>query len=656
MTIVSELVAVLGFDLRGEGELRKFEQGMDRAERGAKGFSTALLAMGAAAVAALGGLAIGNRIGDFIGSITTTNASFEKFEATLKTIEGSSEKAKTSMAWIKEFGETTPYEMGELTQAFVRMRANGLDPMNGSFRTIGDTASAMGVSFMQVVEAIADAATGEGERLKELGIKQSVAGQQVTYAWQENGKELTKTVAKNSTEMVDAVLGIMKRFDGAMMEQNKTWEGMASNLSDRWTGFLLEIGEAGYYDDVKRRLRGVLDVVDGWATSGTTKRVAKVISDGLIGAINTASHLATQAYRIGRGFYYAADGVVSLIARVNGLGKTATAIGLGAGLLASSAMGRRAMLAVARKIPMVAALLVFDDIVSGLSGDDSFVGTLEGGQQALDNINASLSEIVSGATELADALNGVFGINQLVGENPLEAFMRSFQGFASTEAVRFLNDVADAIRDVTAGMKAIAGVLNDPEAAWTRFADAAIAQIDRIVAAVDEKLGGALTKFGFIGAEPTAVDAPKQPITSTGSAPQAPRPKIRYEPDAQLSMDGMQVAEGLKAEKGVSTESLTNAASTIAGIISSIGSMSAMAKAVLDISGFVAPANQALAIQGDLSRGINATANLDISPWMAAADRAEARIRSLNSLANDGRASGAAVAPRPAVVQSASTP
>lgn len=652
MAIVDELIAVLGFDLRGEGELRKFEQGLDRAEKGAKGFASAFIAIGGAVAGALAGLQIGRMAGDFVGSIASVNAEFESYQATLETITGSSEKAKAALDWVTEFGRTTPYEVSEVTDAFVRLKSYGIDPTNGTLRAIGDASSAMGKGLMQGVEAVADAATGEFERLKEFGVRASVAGDQVTFAWTENGKTIEKTVKKQGDEITAFMLENFGRFNGAMDKQSKTWKGMTSNLADNWTGFLREIGEAGYYDDIKRRLTGVLSTVDMWREDGTFKRLAKGISDGLVGALNTASHLAMQAYRIGRGFYYAADGVVSLIARVNGLGKTATAIGLGAGLLASSALGRRAMLAVARKIPMVAALLVFDDIVSGLNGDNSVVGSLEGGQKALDNINASLSEIVGGATELADALNGVFGINQLVGENPLDAFMRSFKGFASNEVVGFLNEVADAIRDVTAGMKAIAGVLNDPEAAWTRFADAAIAQIDRIVAAVDEKLGGALTKFGFIGAEPKAVDAPKRPISTTGSAPQAPRPKVTYEPDAQLSLEGMQVAEGLKSEKGVSTESLTNVASTIANIISTVTSIistvtsiPAMAKLGLDITGFTSQANSALSIQADLARGVSAVATLNIDQFMAQAARAKAELQSLQAM-SVGRGSSGTVPPR----------
>ena len=98
---------------------------------------------------------------------------FEQFQSVLEVTEGSSEKAKKSFDWVKKFAVDTPANLDEAMEAFVRLRAYGMDPTNGLLQTLGDTASAMGKPVMQAVEAIADAVTGENERLKEFGIKGS---------------------------------------------------------------------------------------------------------------------------------------------------------------------------------------------------------------------------------------------------------------------------------------------------------------------------------------------------------------------------------------------------------------------------------------------------------------------------------------------------
>lgn len=70
-------------------------------------------------------------------------------------------KARESLAWVSEFATKTPYELNETTEAFVKLRAYGLDPKNGLLQILGDKSAAMGKDINQAVEAIADAVTGK---------------------------------------------------------------------------------------------------------------------------------------------------------------------------------------------------------------------------------------------------------------------------------------------------------------------------------------------------------------------------------------------------------------------------------------------------------------------------------------------------------------
>ncbi|MFY0735612.1 tape measure protein [Aurantimonas sp. NFXS3] len=641
--IVDELVAILGFDVRGEGELRKFNQGLDGAERKARSFSKTLVALGGAAIGALGGLAIGRQVGEFVSSIATVNAQFETYEATLKTITGSAEEARRSMDWITEFGRTTPYEAGQVTEAFVRLKSYGIDPMDGSLRTVGDAASAMGKSLMSGVEAIADAVTGENERLKEFGVRASAEGENITYTWTENGKVLTKTVKKDAVQIQKALMGIFGRFNGAMDEQSKTWVGMTSNLSDSWTEFLREIGDAGYYDDIKRRLQGTLDFVNTAFESGMVADVAGGISRGLIAALNTTTHLATQAWRVGAAFFHAADGVLDLTSRVTGLSKGMSAAGLGAGLLASSAMGRGILMAVARRVPFVAAALAMDDIISGLNGDNSLVGSTEAGQQALDGLKEKFTALQTAATGFADSLGSVrdriaealtlpdmpdLGV-QMEGilARPAEMIDRTLKSFEQlvTDPGQYAIDLmTTGVNNLSAAMENVASVLTALSSPIESI-KSAIESLKATLASLDAMLPGA---GGTAQANPGAGK-----VATTGQTTRAPSSSGGSTGMVDLIRSGAQTVEGMKAEYGLTEE--------------------AIMKVALDLSQFLAPANQALAIQADLSRGVNAVANLDISQWMANADRAETRLRNLQAAA--GGASGA-VRSRPQVAQSAAAP
>ncbi|MGZ8370087.1 MAG: hypothetical protein ACXWVH_03420, partial [Caulobacteraceae bacterium] len=138
-------------------------------------------------------------------------------------------------------------------EAFVRMKAYGIDPTDGALQTLGDTASGMGKDVMAAVESLADAVTGEFERLKEFGIKSSQKGGFVTFTYQniKSGKEMSVKVKKNAAEIRAALLGIWKgNYGGGMDAMSRTMTGRLSNISDAWGRFQRKIGDAGFFAHV----------------------------------------------------------------------------------------------------------------------------------------------------------------------------------------------------------------------------------------------------------------------------------------------------------------------------------------------------------------------------------------------------------------------
>lgn len=452
MAIIDELVAILRFDTQGGQEVDRFNRKLRDSERQANNMAVSFGKIAARIGTLVAAWQVGDKIGQFVGDITRVNSEFESYEATLKTITGSAEEARAAMDWISDFGAKTPYDVAEVTKAFVQLKAYGIDPMDGTLLRVGDAASAMNKGLMQGVEAIADAMTGENERLKEFGIRTEVAGDRVTYKWTQNGKELSKTVQKNATEIQGALLGIFSRFEGAMDEQSSTWRGMTSNLSDTWIKFLREIGEAGYYVDIKRRLQGVLDFANEAFGDGSAQGLARRISDALVGAMDAIEHVAVQSYRIGRGFYYAADGIADFVSKATGMPKLLAGGAVAATAIGSTVMGRAAMMAVARRIPQVAAILAIDDILSGLSGDESWIGSLEGGEEVLQRIRDAFKEIRDAADGLAGAINSAFGVQASEAQSQIQALSDAVRELYGDWVVSYFNRLA-------MGLEFFAGVI-----------------------------------------------------------------------------------------------------------------------------------------------------------------------------------------------------
>ncbi len=63
----------------------------------------------------------------FVGrQVVDTITKFEKLEASLRTITGSAEKASVAFGFIQEFAATTPFQLEEVTDAFIKLKALGL--------------------------------------------------------------------------------------------------------------------------------------------------------------------------------------------------------------------------------------------------------------------------------------------------------------------------------------------------------------------------------------------------------------------------------------------------------------------------------------------------------------------------------------------------
>lgn len=208
---------------------------------------------------AFAGIAAAVGGGQLVGGIIQTNRNFQKLEASLITVTGSADKAEAAFNKIKEFASTTPFSVQEATEAFVKLKLLGLDPSEKALQSYGNTASATGKSLNQFIEAVADAATGEFERLKEFGIKTRSEGEKVTLTFQGQSRTINKTAEDISKALQD--IGNIQ-FAGATDRQAKTLNGAFSNLGDAVDRFSVRVGDAGFNKalaDMAVKFKGIFD-------------------------------------------------------------------------------------------------------------------------------------------------------------------------------------------------------------------------------------------------------------------------------------------------------------------------------------------------------------------------------------------------------------
>jgi hypothetical protein len=298
---------------KATGPIRKIRKATKGLETGAKNFAARIapgfkqVGKGVGRVARSGLVAAGVLTSVYgsaalaAGGMTDVASSFERYETILVSSTGSQKKARTAMGWVTNFAATTPYQLDQVTEAFVGLKNYGINPVDGTLKTLGDTSAAMGKPLMQSIEAIADAVTGENERLKEFGVTASKTGDQITYAYTNSlGKAMTATVKAGDRAAIQTRLMeiFSEKFGGSMERLSSTWDGMMSNLGDMWMKFQLMIMNAGLFDWMKGKLKLLLDTINKMEADGSLQEWAKTISERIQAGLKGIWEFGVRVYTV----------------------------------------------------------------------------------------------------------------------------------------------------------------------------------------------------------------------------------------------------------------------------------------------------------------------------------------------------------------------
>lgn len=362
--VLRELLTLLGFKV-DDADVAKYGTTVEKL----KGTLSGVLGVAKVAAGALAGLVVAAGARELF----TANQEYERLNAMLLTTEGSAEAASAAMDKIRALAATTPFQIGEVTQAYIKLKNLGLNPTEEAIRSYGDTASSMGKPVMDMIEAVADASTGEFERLKEFGIKASKQGEVITFTFKGVKTEVANNAAAIEAHLIK--LG-QDNFGGAMARQMDTVGGKLSNLQDNLFQFFVAVGDAGFRDALKELLNLLIGgVAEGGSMAAT---LGGALAAGVRGLTKLLVFLKEnwKAVATVLGVVAAAVAAFKLAALVAGLGSLKV-------LLAGAVAAALPFLAVLLKVvlpimlvvgALVALGLILQDVWVYLRGGPSLIG------------------------------------------------------------------------------------------------------------------------------------------------------------------------------------------------------------------------------------------------------------------------------------------
>ncbi len=403
----------------------------------------------------------------------------EALRGQLEFTEQSAEAANARLAELQATARATGQRTDDLTDAYVRLKNLGLDPSREALEAyIAVAAGTRGKSVIDFVEAVADAATEEFERLKEFGIKARVEGEQVAITF----RNTTREVQRDAASIAQALQEIGRvEFAGAAAAQADTASAALDRLGASATALAGKVAEdSGLIRGVKSFSNALSEIFEAATQVSPALEGAVGTSDRLTGAqdrLSVATRAATAALDV-----MTAGAISTFISRGSEAG----------GVL--EGLGR----AIAGWIRDIRGLPPAEEIVPDLG---------EPAKQATEEVE-KLSTVAEGLvarfrTMAAEGKSAAEGVTELAGALRFDdAASATVNAALLAESIQSLGDKAqitteDVAEGLTPALKELSGeALRTFAAAWQRTIESLDAEaLEQTAEVIDSVLNEALRRL-----------------------------------------------------------------------------------------------------------------------------------------------------------------
>jgi hypothetical protein len=194
-----------------------------------------------------------------VSGIARVGSEFEDMRDSLNQVFGSVQRGNAAFNNILTFAQTTPFQIEDVTRAFISLKGAGIEPNMNMLQTFADAASTsvdqLG-SFNAMVRLVQrSAAGGLGlEEINQLDDRGIPATKILTDALQVSRLELSKfgQTAKGAAAMVQILInGLQEQFGGAMVNKMDNLSTKTSNMTIAFKELQNSIFEGGLADFLK---------------------------------------------------------------------------------------------------------------------------------------------------------------------------------------------------------------------------------------------------------------------------------------------------------------------------------------------------------------------------------------------------------------------
>lgn len=230
-------------------------------------------------------------------------AEMQKMEILLQGLNKNAANPKMSaandMKYIIDTARSAPFAMGELTDSFVKFKSAGLDPLDGSWKTLIDSVARFGGNseLLNRAAVAIQQMSGKGvismeELRQQLGEAVPTAMQAMADAAGVTMATLTKQISTGTVSAKEGLrllfLGLDAQNRGAAKNLMQAYTGALAQMQTSFTLFSKQVGDAGYLTSITSALKEVTIFLN----SASGSQLALGLGSGLSSLIDNLVSMA----------------------------------------------------------------------------------------------------------------------------------------------------------------------------------------------------------------------------------------------------------------------------------------------------------------------------------------------------------------------------
>jgi tape measure domain-containing protein len=341
----------------------------------------------------------------WVGDIVRINAEMEKLNFQMRAMATSADpmkEAADNVKYLREQAAQMPFSLRTITSGFVKLKATGTDPMNGSLKAIADGIASFGGSdeaFNRTILGITQAAGKGVLQMEEL--RQQI-GESMPNAMQLLARSMGLSVGQLAKEISTGTVASRPALEKLYDELNRVYGGTSQRMMRTFSGQLTQLhtnlqnlatneGGSGFFDQVKGQLQDINRFLASDMANQFATRLGNALSSvvqGLRTAITTIWQFRDEITRVG-------------VIIAGGLGMLALARGIQSTTAAITAAG------FAWKIFRTNMAEAVSNITLGVTGFRNMTTATTGLSFVLMGMRGAFGAILTGFTAFAPLIVGV---------------------------------------------------------------------------------------------------------------------------------------------------------------------------------------------------------------------------------------------------------